>query len=536
MVKKYLPLIILLLIAVPVLLFYIFFRDVSSKDQRILSFEAVPENAIILLENQSAADLLQSLNSARRIKEDLILVDELKAVISGLEQLDSIFLDRSAMAGKFKNLPVYLSIHQTGDDQHDYFIVLRSGGKVGLADLEHIINDLAGSKGKSSQRTYSRTKISSLSFGEDSSRIAYSEIRDYILISPSEILIEGAIRQIKNGISLQDNEDFNKVSLSAGQNVHGNVYVNLSRFPGFAERALANASRNNISQPYGTWLELDLTLRPDAILLNGFASPGDTTAWLDILENQEPQKIELDQVIPANCLSFFALGFSDPEQYLKDLDSYLASTDSYRQRQSDINKLMSRTGEEVIFKFMKFVTREAGLAYLPGADSGLEAALIVGTQSRNMAMETLNGWIAEIAGKEGKQIQDYQYSYQIDAERKHTIYKMPVQKIPQLVFGPMFSELNGAYFGFADNYLIIADSRQAIQDVIYFNELNKTLSTDLTFQSTVESIVTRSNFYFYSAPFRSSSLYTLKLNKYWDNWVSKNQEFSILVIINLVDI
>ncbi len=526
MVKKFLPLIILLLIAIPIGLFYVFFRDVESKDQRGISFEAVPENAIMLLENQSLTDFFNTISSARRIRESMNLVDELEPVFSRLLHFDTLMQQGTSLVGRFKSVPFFLSIHQTGDNQFDYFVVIRSGGKVGVTEMAGLIEDFSGKKGNSSHRTYIRTKITRLSFGEGSEDILISELKDYILISPSETLVEVDIRQIREGISLQDQEDFNKVALSAGKNVHGNMFINLSRFPGFVSRSLSdNGAKNARDKNYGTWLELDLTFRPEAILLNGFASSGDTVAWMDIFKHQEPQKIEIDRVLPANCMSFFAIGFNDPEKYYEDLEAFLSSTGSYRQRQADINELQRVTGQEAIAHCLSFVNREAGLAYLPGFDTGIEKAVIIGTQSRNMAMEILTDWMSSLAVKEGKQIGDYQYTYRIDRERQHLIYKMPVQKLPELLFGPMFSEVKGRYFGFAGNYLIIADTRQAIQDIIYFNELNKTLSTDPTFQSTVESIVSRSNFYFYSAPFRSAPLYTHKLNPDWGKWIVRNEKF-----------
>ena len=122
MFKKYLPLIILLLIAIPVTLFYFFFRNVESKDQRGISFEAVPENAIVLLENQSATDFFQTLSSARRVKESLALVDELSPANAILNHFDTLLQQGAALPGKMRDMPFYLSIHQTGDNKFDFFI------------------------------------------------------------------------------------------------------------------------------------------------------------------------------------------------------------------------------------------------------------------------------------------------------------------------------------------------------------------------------------------------------------------------------
>jgi len=525
MIKKYLPLIIILLIAVPLILFYVFFRDVGSKDQRILSFEAVPENAVILIENQSAADFLQAVNSTRRIKDDLMLVEGLKPVLAEILKFDTLLQKGDAKALRLKNVPFFFSVHQTGDKQYDYFVVLRPGERLGLKDIEEYIRDISGSGGAESARNYSRARISRMSLGDESKQLYLSEIKDYILISPSVTLVEASIRQVRDGISLQEDSDFNKVALSAGQNVHGNIFINLDRFPGLASLAMEGGRKAVSDLRYGTWLELDMTFRPDAILLNGFACAGDTVAWLDIFRRQEPQKIELDQVLPANTLSFFALGFNDPGKYQEDLDAYLTSTGVYSKRQARINDLNKIAGQPVISQFMEIVYREAGLAYLPGPENGLEPVVLIGTQSRSLAYETLSRWMENKAAREGNNLSDYQYSYRIDRESIHTIYSMPFTGIPGLLFGPFFGDVKGNYFGFAGNYLIIADSRQAIQDVIYFKELGKTLSTDLSFKGTVESIVTRSNFYLYSAPFRSSSLYRAKLNKAWDAKISANEEF-----------
>jgi len=283
MFKKYLPVIILLLIGVPVALFYFFFRTVDVKENREIAFEAVPENAILIFENQSASDFFHTVNSAQRIKETMSFVAELSPLSKGLNYIDTLINDNDGLIKKVKDVPFFFSVHQTGEDKFDYFIVVRSVGRVGIHDFENVLSGLNLNYSKGSERNYVRTKISNFISAGGDRQLFVSEIKDYILISESEILVEEGIRQVREGISLHNQDDFKRVALSAGQNVNGNLFVNLSRFPSYASRAISGKSIiSTRKKNLGSWLEMDFTLRPDALLLNGFASSGDTVAWLDL--------------------------------------------------------------------------------------------------------------------------------------------------------------------------------------------------------------------------------------------------------------
>jgi len=529
MFKKVLPFLIILLLAVPIAIFYHFFKDVEIPDSRLDAIEAVPINAVLILESESVPGVLQKLNNQKNIVEDLLYSKDLKPAIEAIGVLDSLMTTDEQIASSWKQAPVIFSIHQTGDHQFDFLAILQTNGKISSRDLKTLLSRIFGQEGTSTNRTYSKTKMMEIQYPDQSliKSLNLVQLKKYLIFSPSQTLLENAVRQIKNGTSLNQMPGFREATQVAGLNVDAHLYVNLPEMPewvkGFIHSDISKKLAAGIG--YGSWMELDLKLQSDALVASGFGFTGDTLAWLDLFGHQNPSKFGLDQILPANTMTFLGFGVEHGTTLFEGIANQYKGT-SYGKEYTRLKTSLARqTGEDIHLAFSSILKEEYALAYLPGKDDGIETALLMGTVSRNMALEKLSAWLELKARNEGKALQNYRSSYNVDQQRRHFIYEMPVEDLPEALFGQIFASLKGKFFGFAGNHLIIADTRQVIQDIIYFNELGKTLSTDPVYSSSLSHISTRGNFIFYSAPFRSLPVVQQKANEKWAANAIKNSEF-----------
>ncbi|MCK5821733.1 MAG: DUF3352 domain-containing protein [Bacteroidales bacterium] len=529
MLKKILPFLIILLLLIPIGLFIYFFKDKTIPDNRIDAIEVVPTSAVMILESRAVPVLVQLFNTKHQICEDLKSQDNFKPIIDGLMEVDSILIKDKILAGKLNLMPGILSIHQTGDKKFEPLLVLQSNGRLGYKDILKLAKQLTGVECEHEEKSYTRTKIHEIRFKDETiiPQIFIASVKKYLVISPSDILIEDVIRQARSGMSLNQDEDFKKAASVSGHNADANLYVEIERFTAMTSMIMNPGISGFMKElnRYGAWLELDITLREDMIVASGFGFTGDTLAWLDIFENQTPQKNQLDQVLPANTLSFISYGIEKPSAFFEKMKDLYKGSEYEQSRINSYTQLSREVGEDLSSAFADFMEHEAGIAWIPGENGKALPVVVIEVRSQNLASEKLISWLQMKARKENKKVQDYRFIYRPDQDRQHNIYQLPVSGIPESLFGNLFAEVEGKYFGFTENYLILSDDRQAIQDVIYHKELKRTLSTDQVYQSVIGQIGMRNNFVFYLAPFKSKEFLASKVNKEWAALIAENKEF-----------
>lgn len=529
MLKKFLPFIIILFVVLPVALFILFFKDKKLPDSQVDAVEAVPMDAVWVLEAKSLPGLLQLFNTREQVKDDLINLEVLSPYITGLARLDSMLTGGQSVTAEFGVIPGILSLHQTGEKEHQVLVVLQATGRFGSKDIMDLSRGMLSYEPEVSHKSYLNTRIEHLQFAEGGliRELYISQIKKYVLISSSDLLIEASIRQLKSGVSLNQDEFFRKASSVAGLQADAGWYVNTKRLgqtaAGFLGKPISDFLKNY--HPYGSWTELDLTFREDLVQGSGFAFKGDTLAWLGVLDGQDPPKNRLDQVLPANCLAYLGYGFSHPDQLLDRIRNQYTGTGYGKQLGKADTDASRYFGEQLSSAFAHFLDHEAALAWIPGTGKEPAAVVVMTLKSQHMASEKLLDWISIRARKEGKQIQDYRKTYQLDNQASQYIYESPVSGLPALLFGKMFESVQGKYFGFLENELVFSDNPQAIRDMNYFRVLNKTLHTDPVYQSVVNQIGMRNNFVFYLAPFRSAELIRQWTGTKWGNAILKNPEF-----------
>ncbi len=528
MFKKLLPFLIIVVFLVPTGLFWYLFKDKTIPDNRIDAIEAVPIDAIMVMETPSASNLIQLFNSQTQIQEDLALITSLQPFLSVVEQIDSLIIKDKVWADRLTMIPAVWSLHKTGDHQYQFVLVLQTNNRLAPKNILDLVQTVTGQAGNAIERQYNRSKIVEVNYPDGAiNQLSMTLVKKYLVCSSSPILVEEVIRQVKDGNNLNQLAGFGMAGAVAGQTADANMYFNLTRFPEFISEVMHPAIASSIEafSRYGSWLELDLSFREDLLMATGFGFSGDTLAWLDVFHGQTPQKSELDQVLPAHVLGFLSYGIEKPSTFLPDLDGMYKGSAVENSRINQYSQITRSLGADLRTTFADIIQQEVALAWLPGSNDEVYSVMVLGTPSRNLASQRLSEWVQSKARSENKRIQDYRRTYSFDNTNRHYIYRMPVEGIPEALFGKLFAGLKGKYYGFAGNNLILADNYKAIQDVIYFNALKKTLNTDLDYQGVINQIGTRSNFLFYLNPGKSQSFLKERLNQNWAKNVDTNTEF-----------
>lgn len=531
MLKRILPFLIVILIAAPIVLFIYLTRDKTLDIYSPTPIELVPEDPALILESRSTTDLIKTVIQSAPLYPAMQKVKGLESLHQGLIRLDSLLNADVDYAEFMSKSPMLLSVHPSAKDQYDFVVILELQGGFRPAHFEKLMAGIGGAAGTWGTVEYDKEKLRTLTFGDQAEipGLFLFETKKHLVFSPSQLLIENVVRLIESGNPLIEDPALQEAMQSVGLQNKAVAYVHLSHLPAWWAQWMDNelAQRMKSYNRYGSWAELDLTIRNDGLLLSGMGlSDDDVPTFLDVFRHQDPQPVEIDRIIPSSTGLFIHYGIEKPEPFFADLADYLGSTESGKERDRFMETANGLAGENVLLSLASMMSRDLALFYLPGPDGGSEHPVaIIGFQSRNQVSAKLMEWLDLRAQKEQKDLSAYRYTYELDEEKSFTLYRMPVDHLPEILAGPLFSVVQGNYFGFVGNNLVLADSRDRIEEVIYHFELNKTLSTDPLYQSSTDLIGSRSSFTCFAIPRRIPGLMQHLLKESFDSWVKENEAF-----------
>ncbi len=483
-------------------------------------FEAVTGDAALIVRTKNLAGFLPEIKSGSDFWTELETVLNSRKLISGALFLDSLLANNRSAYELVAEKSLCFSIHTSGRDKYDAVFYL----SLSLAREKKIYNDLMqdllSGKALVSERIYNRSRIYDASFHRDreTGDLAWTVSDGLFILSFSSLLIENALDQLDRGENIHDDQAFQKVLATSGRDVDANISVNLRHFPRYISSFTEGESKNLLSgfSDLANWAEMDLHMRDDALLLNGFSFTAvEENNYLDLFMGQSPRSITVETVIPGNSSAFVAVGLSDIDDFY---NSYLYRLESgnrlarHKKMKEDFIRL---TGSDPAEAFHSFMEGEAAVVMNNWEEPGEkgESFLLMKTVSRSLAAETLQGMLKHHAGITGSSEESYREVYRVDSETSFDIYRFPFPDTGEILFGRVFGMTGTAYYTFVGNYLVFGESVDGLSGFIHANVLNQTMSADSRFREFSEFRVSKGNFFFYSNVARSAGLLTTFFRK-----------------------
>lgn len=530
MMKRVLPILLILLLALAAVLYFTGHRKQITGLSLNEALKIVPEDAVWILESQSVPELLKALIQSDPLFPAVQQIGNIQPQLLAFRKIDSLITRNSGFREIYANRPVVVSFHQTGKNLYQFLLILENHGISRTTGAVDLFTELCGHPGQWSDRIYNGQKINRISFGVDAliPGISMAENKNYLVISPSPILLENAVRQMSQENGLYNTPAFGKLSHTTGKSALAHIYINLKAFPAWLSGWMNPAVKRKMEMftRYGDWASLDLTIRNDAIWMNGFALEGDTlNSYLNLFKNQLPLKLEAEKYLPSNTAVYYTIGIEKPALYLKDLSDYLGSGESGRRRQGVINKAAAASGADILKEWADLGFKELTIGYLCGvADQSIQPVALIQVKNGNQATEKLllRGG-SETVTKTVRQLA-VKKMFRVDNQTEYAIYSVPFEGLPEILGGSFFSSVTGKYFACIANTLILADEIQTLEGILHKFSLNKTLANDAVYLSLASLMSTRSNVAFFAVPLKSRPLLEEMLNPAaWSGFLANDQ-------------
>ncbi len=490
-------------------------------------YHAVPLDASFLIEVKDFHNFIYQLRENSLIWKELSNFKEIQNVGNALHKADSILNKAQSLNALINQKSVLVSVHNIGKEDPRLLFLCRLKESSGFSSLQNVVKKTFSESWDIRERAYQKIRIYEMTERRSKFSISFSSYKGIVAVSTSSILVESAIRQLDVSNCILDQKGFSEVKHTAGEKVDGNLYINFAQLPRFLSVLTNPEHKNKIYsiKSFSSWAELDINFKKDELLLNGFTYTDDSlNFYSNIFEDQFPQKSSIDQILPANIVSYAVLGLSNFDKFFKAYKAYLKGINQLKSFDDKLKKAGTKWGSNLPGLILPLLDNEVGIAY-PAVknNSGTRNSYVIfGLKSMTRASEQLAGSIVEYCKKNEFEIDKYILSIDLDTETRFPIFKLPVKTLPELLFGDIFGGSTHQFVTFLDGYMVFGSSVRSLSSFIYDNLLQKTLSNELDYRKFKTSLSDRSNFYFYLNIPRSTGLYGSYLNEEYYRGLKSN--------------
>lgn len=502
---------------------------------------AIPVNSEIIIQFDSFKKLSSKLNEnsgAWKELRNFPYVDQINKNINAIEKLvDEIDSEVSISLDR----PFTIASHLQGKDKIAFLFVFPLNDYLEQNDLQNALEIWAGPDAQKNNREYHNTTLYQIPMNSNNLKeIYYAFSKGFLLLSPSRLLVENSILQASTNNSISKLKGFSQIKRTIGKNVDANLFLNLKTFPKPLSFHLSKSSAKFVRSftNFANWAELDVSLRNNILLLNGFTyTDPQESNLMNLFLQQEAVEMEMENILPASTGLFSILGMNKPNLHREKYRKYLDQTSKLIKYQKQLNVYNKNLSLDLENIFYSIIFKELGFAISEGTSKN--KFTIIKTKSASIAKDRVLKIVDAYAKKQKRTRSFYEKSYQLDPQTKFQIFKLPIPNIPELLWGEFFKEASSQYFTFIDNYMLMGPNVKALSEFIKEVALGKTMNTNQTYQDNKEFLASQSNFLLYASTPKVNPYLTQFLNKslqgkfkeYKEN-INKFQSFGIQLTAN----
>jgi hypothetical protein len=495
---------------------YFFYN--SSKPTAAIN--AIPHDAAIILEIRDFQKAWNIYNTTATYRDELEKYETFQLFRDNVNFVDSIIKNNVIAAEIFGDREMYISIHIQPDHTMEYLYCM-SLAKANMKDkLDEVIKAVCRPDAIYRNFEYGNTIVTSVKKSENDSAFYYTQYQGVFIASYSLLLTESAIDQLNQGGSMMKDKYFVKAVESSGKNVEVNIYINYARFPGYVQLFVKSESGSSFETlaKIAEWSELDMNLRPEGLMLNGFTYPNDTSAhYLNLFTVQKPQEVQFPAVLPANTATFLFFGIHDILSFYGDYKTYLKRIKDLDRYELEVKNINTTYDIDVELSMFSWMGSEFGVCITePKAATFSDNTYAVFKSRRpELASELLSGLVTSLSAKEGAAEQEVYQEY--------TITNINLPRVLPRLFGSAFEQMQTTYYTVLGDYVVFGNTMQSVKNYINYYIADKTLGKDVYFSSYSENLSSTFNVFAYSSPSRSKNIIDSYANRETSSELSKSE-------------
>ncbi len=478
----------------------------SIKEPVSPALNAIPDRATIIFKTKNTNNSWQKISESVIWKE-LIKIDLFKELNKEICFMDSVFKTNDNISNIINKNSTYISLHFSGYGKFNFLYLINLPNIHYESSIDNFIKKSCKDKILLNKRKYKDVSITEVKFPDCKKTLYYTTTKGIFIASFYSLLVEDAIRQLNSGNSIKDNNAFNNVYTTSGKNVDANIYINFKYFSRLFTLLFSNEHKDNVRfiADIAEWTELDVTIKNDELLLNGFTATDTTSQYLDLFTDQNAQKTELTKILPYNTAMFMFWGFENYNKFLIRHKSFLKEKNKINSYNKEIERLNNEFKFDIEKNALSWIGNEMALVVTKpsGSYSSATDECLTNVKDNTFAVfntaniDTALLLLDDIANKVNTKLS---LNPDTITFKKHFINHINIPRIMSTLFGSLFQKIETNYYTCINNYIIFANSQSSLQNFINSNLYGKTLNTtnaNKSYNSFSENISDNSNLYLY---------------------------------------
>lgn len=499
MIRRYLFAVLILMIIGGMIYSYQKFKRFNTPVSPILT--AVPEGSALVLETANALDLWEKLTHTSVIWEDLKQTNLIGDVDAIGQRLDSILRTDPELEKRMINRKTMVVVAPSGADRYSLLFGINTPTIWKDLKVQEVVQLFLPENAQTTTRDYTGTVVYSVSSG-NRPLFHWARKSGVLLLCAETIPLENALRTMDAPVNITTDPSFDKIGKTAGLYADANVYINYGHWSQFLSTLLNNRGKSAPFFKHGAagWSALDLTLLSDEIMLNGFVHVPDSAGhYFNIFAGQNGREPEVTRIIPSNTAYLLFYGLSHFPTYYQRYQELLRRQQEffrYDQRLDEFNQRIGGNAADFCLSWIGsemavFITEPGHVQY------DQLAYLALQTADTEEAVKLL-GNLSEALGTtpEPAEVGDY------------ASWELELGNVYGLLLGVPFDGFERVFVTAIDDYVVMAQSKSALRNLLNFYATENTLARDNNFQSFTENLGKRSNLLLYSGISRSPQLYS----------------------------
>lgn len=479
-------LIIIIFLSILIAAFFVYNRITKHS---LKNFDAVPPSSSFFIDFNSLNNIRQEMR-INKMWSELKKIEELNLIIAQYDLFDSVASKQSQISAFIQDGKALLSIHYTENITHVLFI-METAQQLSYSIVDGIFDEIYGNTFTRLQSKFQSETIKKVIFNNSNNSFTFSLVGNLFVGSFSEDLVKESINHIQNNKSVINNADFKSLNLSAGKNVDANIYINHSNFPNFLS-SLTNKTYHDFAQKtsnFSSWTGLDLILKEDELLLNGYTNAADSSNHLLALyQKQLPQAITLTGILPYNTSIMLHYGFENYQIFFEDYKNYMKANNKYDAFRKKIDNLN--------------ISLKSNLELLLIPQIGNEIALVsYATKASEFNSQTyaiIKTKDVEVCRSRWGQIhKKVKGSGLVKRYKGVEILRINKNGILEVMLGEAFNAITKFNYIFINGFMVVANTSQSLEAFIDLYQSGKTLDLNENYKSFIDNIYQKSNIYLY---------------------------------------
>lgn len=486
----------LVVIALVVVAFFLF-RHYFRSDNDALRF--IPQDAVFFITiqpDQCRADLLLN-NTIRNV---FGRTPAFAALEEHLQLFDSLRNNHPPFDELVSGAPLILSAQISGASEFEFLWIRNLSGQVEDEEIDRLVTSMLSGNQVMEIRQYDGIEIREILDGPKN-LFAYSLHKGIFLASPASLLVEDGLRQIKSG----ENHAFDFRELESESSKNGlSFYINFRNIPDFFSLFMDPSKQTTWEFParFAAWSASTVTLREEAIVLNGFMVPGDSSDLVACLNGQSPVPQELPAMLPASTACFTLISMSNPQTFLSGLRNNFFTTEQQKKADQRITDIHDSFGIRVDEMMDSWLGSEYACIVMDPGTTNYDNHLfgILHAPDPEQALQVLQKISRSATMVNSASVTDTVY-------RSCALGEIPIDHLLETLYGSIFKRLVKTNYAIIDNYVVFANRQSSLKMFIDEVQAGNLLHHTTAFRKVRELLPGSGNWFGYVRPAPSLPLF-----------------------------